>query len=230
MPASLPAALVADSDIALFQAVLLRWFAAFGRVFPWRRPGLNEYELIIAEALLQRTRADIVAKHYEAFLQAYPDWQALASVDPALLEAHIRPLGMAAQRGPKLLALAKEMVRRGGILPRDRQELATIPFFGHYLLYAAELLIFHQPAPLLDVNMARLLERYFGLQRRPDLRRDPPLQKLAARVANHPESKHLNWAILDFATLVCKSQRPLCPGCPLNRDCQYFELELATLI
>lgn len=150
---------ILDADIAHFQAVLLRWFAIHGRIFPWRQPNLGEYELIIAETLLQRTRADIVTKHYEAFLQVYPDWQTLASADPKLLEAHIRPLGMAAQRSPKLLALAQEMVRRRGVLPRDRQELATIPFFGHYLLYAAELLIFCRPAPLLDINMARLLER-----------------------------------------------------------------------
>lgn len=220
---------ISDEAIDHFQAVLLNWYAHHHRVFEWRQPGLTEYELIMAEALLQRTRADIVAKYYRPFLLAFPNWEALANADPDLLHSHIHSLGMAAQRGPKLLALAQEMVRRKGVLPRDRQELETIPFFGHYLLNAIGLIIFQQPLPLLDVNMARVLERYFGPRKLIDIRRDPYLQELAHRVANHEHSKHLNWAILDFATAVCQIVRPHCPGCPLNHDCQYFELEMAHL-
>lgn len=220
---------IPSADISRFQSILLGWFTDYGQIFPWRQPGLTQYELVMAEALLQRTRADIVAQHYEPFLRAFPDWQALDAADASSLEPHIYSLGMAAQRGPKLLALAHEIVRRQGVLPTDRQQLATIPFFGYYLLNAIELLVFHRPAPLLDVNMARLLERYFGFRRRPELRRDPDLQQLAYRVVDHPASKFLSWSILDFATLMCRGHRPLCPECPINRDCCYFELELAFL-
>jgi A/G-specific adenine glycosylase len=217
------------NDISFFQSILLDWYTVYARFFPWRQPGLTEYELIIAEALLQRTRADIVAKHYDNFLLAYPDWHSLSCADTLALTTTIRPLGLAAQRAPMLQALAQEMVRREGVLPLTRQELQTIPFYGHYLINAIELIIFHRPVPLLDVNMARLLERFFGPRKLTDIRRDPYLQELAYRVANHLSSKNLSWAILDFATLVCRASRPRCQVCPLSQKCQYFELELAHL-
>ena len=213
-----------------FQSKLLAWFTVHGRVLPWREPGLSDYELFIAEVLLQRTKAENVANYYPRFLATFPSWESLANIDSELLEEYLRPLGLAAQRTPRIKALAAEMVARHGKIPRDRADLETIPLVGQYIANAIEQVIFNQPSPLLDVNMARLLERYFGPRKLADIRYDPYLQELARRVVAHPQAKHLNWAVLDFAALVCKALRPSCPGCPLNRNCLYFELELAHLL
>lgn len=221
---------ITATAIGQFQSTLLAWFAVHGRVLPWRQPGLGDYELFIAEVLLQRTKAENVANYYPRFLAAFPSWESLANIDSELLEEYLRPLGLAAQRTPRIKALAAEMVARHGKIPRDRADLETIPLVGQYIANAIEQVIFNQPSPLLDVNMARLLERYFGPRKLADIRYDPYLQELARRVVAHPQAKQLNWAVLDFAALVCKALRPRCPGCPLNRNCLYFELELAHLL
>ena len=225
----LPTAHITESAIQHFQLTLLSWYRECGRSFAWREPGRSDYELIIAEVLLQRTKAENAAKYYHGFLDTFPSWEALANAGPELLAHHLRPLGLAAQRAPRLHALATAMVQRQGVLPTTRAELDTIPFFGQYTANAVELVVFNRPSPLLDVNMARLLERYFGPRKLADIRYDPYLQELARRVVAHPLTKHLNWAILDFAALVCKALRPRCPECVLNRDCLYFEMELASL-
>lgn len=224
-----PTTHLSESAIWRFQSTLLDWYRAHGRHFAWRESSRTEYELVIAETLLQRTKAENVAKHYDRFTRTFPSWEALVNAGQELLAHYLQPLGLATQRAKRLHGLAVEMVRRGGILPRDRAELESIPFFGQYIANAVELVIFGRPAPLLDVNMARVLERYFGPRKLADIRYDPYLQELAQRVAAHPLTKHLNWAILDFAALVCKALRPRCPDCPLNRDCCYYEMELAYL-
>jgi len=70
--------------------------------------------------------------------------------------------------------------------------------------------------------MARVLERYFGERQLADIRYDPCLQKLSAKVANHALSKEISWAILDFAASICKAMKPKCVICPLKYKCQYY--------
>jgi A/G-specific adenine glycosylase len=83
------------------------------------------------------------------------------------------------------------------------------------------LLFQHREAqPLLDSNMARVLERFFGPRTLADIRYDPYLQALAKAVVSCDRPIAMNWAILDFASLVCQN-RPLCNACPVNRTCRF---------
>ncbi len=56
-----------------------------------------------------------------------------------------------------------------------------------------------------------------------DIRYDPYLQKLSYKVVNHSRAKEINWTILDFAALICKSQKPIFKSCQLNANCSYFK-------
>ena len=133
----------------------------------------------------------------------------------------LRPIGLYKQRAVRIKALAKEMMRLGGRLPHKKEELLNLPIFGQYITNAVRLLVFHEHAPLLDVNMARLLERFFEPRKLADIRFDPFLQELSHEIINHKMSKEINWAILDFAALVCKP-KPLCKDCPLNIQCTFY--------
>lgn len=57
-----------------------------------------------------------------------------------------------------------------------------------------------------------------------DIRYDPYLQGLSYKVVDHTNSKEISWAILDFAALICKAQKPLCLACPLSTKCTYFRV------
>ena len=110
--------------------------------------------------------------------------------------------------------------------PKNRDELESIPFLGQYIANAVELLIQHKSSPLIDVNMARLLERYFGKRKMADIRYDPYLQMLSSKVVNHDNSKEINWAILDFAALICRP-KPKCKDCKLKNKCAYYFQNMA---
>jgi A/G-specific adenine glycosylase len=214
---------ITKQNINEFQQKLLDWYEQNGRAFPWRGEGLTEYELIIAEILLQRTNAATISKFYQGFITRFPNWLKLDNASSQDVEEFLKPVGLYRQRTSRIKKLAKEMIERNGVLPTERNELETIPFFGQYIANSIELLIFNKPAPLIDVNMARLLERYFKQRKMADIRFDSELQALALQVVSHQDSKTVNWAILDFAALVCTARRPKCQICIFRSKCSYFK-------
>lgn len=214
---------ISKQKIEFFQKNILKWYEKNGRHFLWRKKRLTHYQYVIAEVLLQRTKAETVAKFYPAFLKDFPNWKSLASANTKKLENYLKPIGLYRQRSKRLMNLAKEMVKRNGRIPKDRKELELIPFMGQYIANSVELVIFNQPSPLVDVNMSRVLERFFGERKMADIRYDPYLQNLSKKIVDHVDTKKINWAILDFAAHICTASKPKCLICPLNFKCKYFK-------
>ena len=65
--------------VQYLQHRLLKWFDENQRIFPWREDQATKYQQIVSEILLQRTKAETVAKYYETFFSKFPDWNALAN-------------------------------------------------------------------------------------------------------------------------------------------------------
>jgi len=212
--------------LTFFQKEILAWYKKFGRKFEWRNNNLSLYKYVIAEILLQRTKAETVARFFPQFILKFPNWRSLASAKEGNIELSLMPIGLYKQRSRRIKNLAIEMVKRKGKIPSDRKELESIPFMGQYMANAVELVVFNQPSPLIDVNMARVLERFFGPRKMADIRYDPYLQSLAKRAVNHVNTKEMNWAILDFSALVCKARSPLHTECPIRDHCTFLNFQV----
>ena len=210
-----------NSAIRHFRGELCKWYRHHGRDFPWREQSASNYHKIIAEVLLQRTRADTVAQFFPAFVARYPSWSQLAKANKDELIEFIRPLGLWRRRATTLLTLATEMAKRDGRFPKDRKQIEALPGVGQYIANSIMLLCHHCPQPLLDINMARVLERYFGPRTLSDIRCDPFLQRLAMLVVDCPDSIAINWAILDFAARTCLVSFPKCAECTLAPECKF---------
>ncbi len=206
--------------LLFFQSTLLTWFDRHARDFVWRKKTAKPYVKIISEVFLQRTKAETVNKFMSAFLKDYPSWEALALASEADLVAALKPIGLHQQRGKRLYLLAQELARRGGF-PARRSDVEDLPQMGQYITNAYELFILRKPAPLLDVNMARVLERYFGARKLRDIRYDRKLQRLAKTVVSMDAPVEMNWAILDFAAAICRARHPKCADCPLVEECKF---------
>ena len=213
---------IRQSKIEFFQKNIITWFDENGRDFPWRKNSLTAYKKVIAEVLLQRTKAETVAKFYSVFLKKYPSWKSLYETRLGTLEKMLTPIGLYKQRAKLLRKLAREMVKRNGRLPKTKEEIKKLPFAGQYITNAILQFVYNEPSPSLDVNMARVLERFFGPRKMADIRYDPYLQKLAWKVVNHKDSKKINWGILDFASVICKARIPHCGQCDLRNQCRFF--------
>lgn len=212
-----------EKKIVFFQAKILDWFEEHGRTFPWRKKSATNYEKIVSEVLLQRTKAETVAKFFPQFVKRYSSWKQLGLASEQDLQEALRPLGLYNQRGTRLYKLAQKMKRRNGRFPTTRSEVEEMSMMGQYITNAYEMFILNRPAPLLDVNMARVLERFFGPRKLADIRYDPYLQELSKKVVDHAKHKEINWAVLDFAATVCRNRNPSCEKCGLSSKCTYFQ-------
>ncbi len=216
------------NKILAFREKLTKWYPEGGRMFPWRKPGATIYEIIISEVLLQRTKAETVARFFPSFIRKYSSWRKLSRATDEQLQAYLKPIGLWRRRAAVIRKLSFEMTKRNGHFPREPKEIETLPGIGQYIRNAIMIFCNGQNYPLLDTNMARILERYFGPRDLADIRYDPYLQDLASRVVQDTDPKMINWAILDLAATICKIRNPACIKCPLKHGCRYQE-EHATL-
>lgn len=218
--------LPATRTLVEFRRRLLRWFEENGRKFPWRKASASKYQYIVAEVLLQRTRAETVADFFPKFIEEFPSWKKLGSVSVGRLQSYLQPIGLWRRRGTSIQALARAMAKRSGRFPKDREAIEELPGIGQYIANAVLLFCHGEAQPLLDTNMARVLERVFGPRNLADIRYDPYLQKLALEVVQCRKAKELNWGILDLASTICLQRNPMCDICPLKSMCCWTKRDL----
>lgn len=201
---------------------LMFWFELNRRPFPWREAHVSPWARLVAEMLLRQTAARKVAEVWPALLERYPDPVAMAGAEPPELEAVVRPLGLAKQRSQALLEAARHLLaRHGGEVPASELELLAIPHVGPYTAYAVQAFTHGIPAPLVDVNILRIFDRYFGLGTRTlNPHREEHIWKRARRVVPLERVAEFHLALLDLAALVCKAGRPACEVCPMRRGCR----------
>ena len=203
---------------------LLEWYKVHGRNFPWRRPAASVYEKVCVEVLLQRTRAETVARVYPAFFGRFAGWADIAGASVEELEEHFKPIGLWQRRARSIKGLANYAAERDGLFPDTEAELAQVPGVGQYLANAILIFQHGKPRPLLDVNMVRVIERYVRPRRLADIRYDPWLQQAAHWLVKHEQSELVNWATLDLASALCRPRLPRCEICMLEARCQKVNL------
>lgn len=211
------------NKIKFFRRILLTWFDTNKRDFPWRKENITNYQIIISEILLQRTKAETVSNYFNIFFKKYPDWQELTKASINDLEKILQPLGLQKHRAKRLYNIAQEYRKKNGNLPKNKNELNDSNLATQYVSSAYELFILNHRAALLDVNMSRLLRRFFYPKEFEDVRNDKIVIDLAHNIINVKSCKELNWAILDFSALICKSQKPKCIECKLNSNCASYK-------
>jgi A/G-specific adenine glycosylase len=207
------AAALADADILTIRRILLRWGKAHYQDFPWR-DARRPWHALIAEVLLQRTRARNVVPVYDEFIRAFPTPRSLGAAPVETIEAIIYPLGLR-WRAPWLKKLGAALDQRHGQVPRNLDELMQLPGVGVYA--ASAWLSFHggQRAVIIDANVVRWLCRLIGQPMDGETRREKWLIDLADRVTPPRAWKAYNYAALDFTMELCAT-KPKCDRCPIG--------------
>ncbi|WP_310426155.1 A/G-specific adenine glycosylase [Chamaesiphon sp. VAR_48_metabat_135_sub] len=206
-----------------FRQHLSTWGVANRRDFPWRNT-TDSYHLLVAESLLQKTDADTVAPIYALFLARYPSIHALAAADLDDVAKLLEPLGLFF-RAERLQQCAEIIIRQHeGKVPDIQKQLLELPGIGNYTARAIGSQAFNQPLAVLDANVARILERFFGLQGERVKSRCKILWGAADLIAPKTEVGTWNLALLDFGALTCKAQNPDCDNCPLSSKCDKWKV------
>jgi A/G-specific adenine glycosylase len=200
-----------------FPQRLLEWFSSNARDFPWRNE-TDPYRILIAEKLLQQTTYGHVLKVYEVFFEKFPDIQSLAKAEVSDIENTIRRLGFQRQRAKQFKKMSLQIISsHRGKIPPKKQDLLRLDGIGEYVANAVLCFAFREDLSVVDMNVRRVVQRYFGWNKT----KDSEIEQRLRRMIPKGKAKQFNWGIIDFSALIC-SRKPKCKTCFLSGSCDYF--------
>lgn len=210
---------VSSDTVRYLRRRLLYWGRMNFCNFPWRHE-TNQFHALIAEVLLQRTKAEQVVAVYQEFKERFPEPSSLSIATVHEIEAIIASLGLR-WRARFLSELGKKLADRGGNIPIDFVQLQDLPGVGPYA--AAAYLSLHrgERVPILDSNVVRFYGRFFGFDTGPETRRDKTILELAEHITPKRAFTDFNYGLIDFTRAICKP-KPNHETCPVADRCSFY--------
>lgn len=200
--------------------IISRNHKKYTRKFLWRT-GPSPYKVMIAEFMLQRTKAEQVDPVYKKFLQQYPYIISLSKAKFKSVEKYTATLGRH-NRAPNFINAAKYIVNElNGKFPETREALLKIPGVGDYVAGAIMAVCFNNADYVIDSNVARFINRFHGLNLSGEIRRKKIIINNAIELFKVKDQRQFLFAFLDFTALVCKPITPICVECSLNKKCKF---------
>ena len=202
-----------------FQRALLDWYRAHARTLPWREAP-SPYKTVVSEFMLQQTQVKTVLPYFARWLEAFPDFNALAAAPEERVLKLWEGLGYYS-RARNLHRLARAIVALPS-LPHTPAEWRELPGVGPYTAAAITSISFGEPAACVDGNVVRILAR---LTADATAFRDSasaakafaPLATELISVSAAPGDH--NQAMMELGATVCFRQKPLCLTCPVRMYC-----------
>ena len=134
------------------------------------------------------------------------------------LEEDLRPLGLQKQRRNALKQIAEIILSEySGNIPSNEKMLLSLPHIGQYSTNAILCFNYGIRKPIVDVNVARVITRFFGIPMPKDIRNEK-LWELAEKLLPEKDFINYNYGLLDLGGLICKKS-PLCNSCFLDNIC-----------
>ncbi len=205
------------TDILIIQETLLVWGKENYSNFPWRSTE-NAFHGLLAEVLLQRTRAEQVIPVYLSFAKRFPTVKDTIGKD-AIINDLLKPLGLK-WRAQKVVELMYALKLLDEKVPESMAGLLELPGVGNYA--ASAFITFHtnSRALIIDSNTVRLWCRVFNLPKEGEVRRKKWFNDLVDEITPIENHRAFNYAVLDHSKALCK-KTPSCSKCPIGGSCHF---------
>ena len=203
-----------------FTSRLLTWYRQHGRTLPWRRHS-DPYAVWVSEVMLQQTRVDTVIPYFKRWMRLFPTIKKLAHASERDVLKAWEGLGYYS-RARNLHKTAKIVVEKyNGELPRNVEELNSLPGIGRYTVGAIASMAFGMDEPTLDGNLRRVFARLFDVTELADSSAgEKILWRLAAKHLPKGQAGDYNQALMDLGAMICIPKNPHCLICPLMKICK----------
>lgn len=210
------------SKESIFTDAILRWFSINKRSFPWRETR-DPYKVLIAEILLQRTKAEQVEPVYNLFVEKYPTIKQLKGAKLTAIEKTIASLGLK-KRARMIKTLSTEIsAKYGNRIPDNEKDLLELTGVGYYVANAVCCHAYGMDLAAVDWNVARVIQRVWGVTVKSAPHADKKLIAFVRNLIPEGKGREFNLGIQDFATAICKANKPIHESCPIRDICEYYK-------
>ncbi len=177
----------------------------------------NAYELLIAVILSAQSTDAGVNKVTPVLFQRYPDCAALASADPAEVEAIVHATGFFRQKTKNIIASCQTIVaEHGGEVPDTMEELTALPGVARKTANIVLGNAFGKVEGIaVDTHVFRLAHR-LGLSEATD---PDKIEIDLCREIPRDHWHRVNYDLISHGRVICIAKRPACGACFLNDIC-----------
>lgn len=188
-----------NKQVKSFQDKVWKHYKEHKRKLSWRQTK-SDYHIVVSEFMLQQTQVARVVPKYEAFIQAFPNWQSLANASYGHVYKYWQGLGYN-RRARYLRDLAKIIVRDyQAKLPSDETVLLTLPGIGPATASAIKAFVFNQATVYLETNVRSVyLHEFYSEQRRAP---DAQLKLLIGQTMPKKSIRDWYYALLDYGVYI----------------------------
>jgi len=203
-------------DLGAWRRAVLGFGRRGLRPLPWRATR-DPWAVLVSEVMLQQTQASRVVEPYLEFLGRFPTAEACAAASAGTVLAAWGGLGYN-RRALALHRAATGITERfGGTVPDDAALLRSLPGVGVYTAGAVLAFAFEQPVGVVDVNVARVLQRAVA-GRALGARQ---IREVADTLVPPERAWEWNQSLMEIGALLCRAGNPRCGECPLARRCRW---------
>jgi len=187
-----------------FQEIVWEKGRELYRSMPWRED-TRAYYVLVSELMLQQTQVDRVIPKFEAFIEAFPDVQALAGA--TLGEVLTLWSGLGYNRRAKFLHAAAKVVVHDfrGEIPANHDDLVSLPGVGPNTAGAILAYSFNQPVVYVETNIRTVyFEHFFEHELNVT---DTQLRELVAATLDNEHPREWYWALMDYGSWLKRNGR-----------------------
>lgn len=176
----------------------------------------SPYELLVATILSAQSTDEMVNKVSPALFARYPTPVDLAHADPAEVERLIHSTGFFRSKTRSLIGMARAVEERyGGEIPRELDDLITLPGVGRKTGNVVRSVAFELPGLPVDTHVGRLARRLKLTTEDDAVKVEHDLNALVP-----PEERgRFSLRLILHGRQVCHARNPRCDACVLADIC-----------
>ena len=168
---------------------------------PWRTD-TRPYYVLVSELMLQQTQVDRVVPKFLAFIERFPDVEALAQA--SLAEVLMLWQGLGYNRRAKFLHQSAQYVCQNyaGIFPQTKQELIRLPGVGPNTAGAILNYAFNIPTVFIETNIRTVYFHHFFTS--VESVHDNQITKVLLETLDTENPREFYWALMDYGSWLKK--------------------------
>ena len=192
---------LSTDEIRAFRQKIYDYYSLNRRDLPWRQT-TNAYNIVVSEMMLQQTQVERVKDKYRGFIEAFPDFHALAMAPLKEVLSVWQGLGYN-RRALALKQCAEEAISSyGGELPQDLEGLCKLPGIGRATAGEILAFAFNVPTVFIETNIRRVfIHEFFDGE---DNVMDKKILPLVEATLDRENPREWYWALMDYGSMLKK--------------------------
>ncbi len=180
----------------------------------------SPFELGIAVMLSAQCTDERVNKTTPSIFEKYSTPQDFINMDLETLEALIHPCGFYKTKAKNIKAYSKKIMEEyNGDLPKNMDELITLPGIGRKSANVIMLEAFNNPIGIAVDTHARRISNRLGLSKNSD---PSKIEQDLLKIIPNKYYKDVNHLFVWHGRNICSARNPKCSKCPVSKYCNYY--------